>query len=311
MLISVCVGSVRGNTVGHLAASLLEQTWRDWELLIIAQGDDPGLRDAMGRLADMDPRIRCRHVEFTGKCRALNEAVNMARGDVVAITDDDCEAAPDWLAVIAECFLRDPTVGIVAGDVLPAAADGRRISVCPATRTIECVYRPKAAPDGAPPGFYYGGANLAMLRTTIEAVGPFDEVLGPGAPFRAAEDVDFGLRAEVAGIAVHTTPRSVVVHTHGRRYGVRAALRLRRDYAYGGGALGAKLRLCEHRLDNVWNAPRGGAAIVGSVVRNPVRGTLAIFEGQYRRMGFRDYLRGYSIDNRSVSVPRAPTEAKA
>ena len=50
-------------------------------------------------------------------------------------------------------------------------------------------------------------------------LGTFDECLGAGADFPAAEDTDYKLRLEAAGIRMLTTPRAAVVHTYGVRKG--------------------------------------------------------------------------------------------
>jgi hypothetical protein len=238
-----------------------------------------------------------------GKSRALNRAATIARGSIVAITDDDCEVRPDWLETVDRCFRARTDVGIVAGDVLPPP--GRRPlrpSACPATRTIECVYRPAESDYRAPPGFYYGGANLAVRRDVFDRIGGFDEVLGPGSEFPAAMDVDFALRAEALDVAMWTTPRSVVVHTHGRRLGIGPLLRHCRTYGRGRGALAGKLHLWQHR----WAvAPRTSMlSDARGAILHPRRAVFDLLQRPYIKRARAEYLAKYDIDDRWLSVRR-------
>jgi hypothetical protein len=86
-------------------------------------------------------------------------------------------------------------------------------------------------------------ANVAFRRSVLDAVGNFDELLGPGGHFPVAEDTDFMIRADRLGIATLTTPKAVVHHTYGWRYGAGAVWNLQRSYARGNGGLAGKLTL--------------------------------------------------------------------
>src|SRR3954451_21141038 len=108
MLISVCVGSVRGTTLRYLVDSIMKQQHQGWELIIVAQGNDELLLTSLQKATERDSRIVSIHLQEFGRSRALNAAVRVAKGDVLAFTDDDCEAAPDWLTTIADCFSAQP-----------------------------------------------------------------------------------------------------------------------------------------------------------------------------------------------------------
>src|SRR4029453_5053881 len=55
-----------------------------------------------------------RHDLSPGKAPALNAAVAFARGDVLALTDDDVLVADDWILMIRG-RLGDPPAGLVGG----------------------------------------------------------------------------------------------------------------------------------------------------------------------------------------------------
>jgi len=74
------------------------------------------------------------------------------------------------------------------------------------------------------------GGNLALRRSAFEAVGGFDETLGPGTPARAAEDVDLLYRLVNAGFTILYEPDAVVYHELKSR---RARVGGRYGYGYG------------------------------------------------------------------------------
>src|SRR5438105_15951698 len=121
MKFSVCIGSVRATTVGPAIESIRRQTWTDWELIVVGQGPDPALRHVGEEAARADTRVRYVHLERRGVSLARNVAVRQATGDIIAITDDDCEARPDWLATLADCFAAEPDVDVVGGALVAPA----------------------------------------------------------------------------------------------------------------------------------------------------------------------------------------------
>ncbi len=304
-LVSVCVGSIRATTVSHLIDSIRGQECPAWELIIVTQGQDSQLRRIVADASARDGRIRTLNLDKFGRSRALNAAVQHATSDIFAFTDDDCEAAPDWLSTILRTFERVPDAGIVAGDCVAPVPPKLAISMCPATRTVEATYRPSTTGFVGPPGFYWGGGNFAVRRSAMNRIGPFDEYLGAGSDFPGAEDVDFALRAEALDTVMVTTPRSVVFHSYGRRYGLRELLRYKRSSALGGGAVLAKLQLWDHRLGREWGRPRQAMAVITSAVRSPLRAILDEYTWRCRALGRRRYLDRFDLDRASLlSVPK-------
>ena len=241
MKISVCIPTVRPTTVGAAIASVLRQQYEDLELIVVGQGFDPTLEKSVRDAFSEDQRTRYIGVERMNASHARNLGIDAAMGEVVAFFDDDCEAAPDWLQVIATEFARDPSLGVVGGAVTAPPAERPGPSVCPVITPLETLYDPRASGYIAPVGFEWGAGNVAIRRTVAQQVGPFDECMGPGTPFPGAEDPEWKLRIERCGVRMRTTPRSVVQHTYGRRYGISAGYRLMRNYARGAGAHAAKL----------------------------------------------------------------------
>jgi glycosyltransferase involved in cell wall biosynthesis len=83
------------NRVGLLrraVASILAQTLRDWELVVMDDASTDGTKVYLDDLAAKDPRVRPVHHAknyYPDISRALNEGLELARGGYVARLDDD------------------------------------------------------------------------------------------------------------------------------------------------------------------------------------------------------------------------------
>ncbi len=257
MTISVCIPTVRPTTLGAAIASIRRQTYTDWELIVVGQGADKTLESVTRTEAENDPRVRYIHIAQSGASVARNAGLQAAAGDIVAFIDDDCEAHLDWLEIIAECFEAQTDVGVVGGAMLWTPPGRRGVSLCPSVVPGEVIYDPVTTGRSAPHGFDWLSANFAIRRAVAQDIGPFDEHLGVGATFMAAEDVDYKLRLEAAGVQMWSTPRCAVSHTYGRRYGLRNVVRYWHRNEMGMGALAAKLTMM--------GDPRGHSELRGKV----------------------------------------------
>ena len=120
-----------------------------------------------------------------GKSFALNRGLEVARGDIVALTDDDVWPSPEWLARIVADF-RQRDVTFVFGKVLP------RWSRLPPpellTQPAQDIWGPLAIVDyGDEPADYIAestgqrlpiGANLAFAREALVTIGGWRTDLG-------------------------------------------------------------------------------------------------------------------------------------
>jgi glycosyltransferase involved in cell wall biosynthesis len=316
--VSVCVATVRPTTLGATIAAILRQTWTDWELIVVGQGDADPLSRAVEEASGGDARVRYLHADRYGLSAARNVALRSASGDIFACTDDDCEARPDWLAVVTACFDADPGLGLVGGSLLAPRPAKRWVpSSCLSVTPAEVIHDTAITPPPAPPGFSCVGGNLVLRREAAERTGRFDELLGAGARFLSGEDTDYLHRLEEAGVKMMSTPRSVVFHTYGRRYGWRQMPRYWHGQGTGHGALCAKLTLRgdprgSDEISNLirkyltqWmgtrepgRLPRAREIEMGRALSDPIR--LASALSTYRRC-----LREYRIDGEGLLRPRA------
>ena len=78
--------------------SILAQTFRDFELILVNDGTRDGCPAIMDAYARRDTRIRQVHKENGGLSSARNAGLDVARGELIAFVDADDYVAPDLLA---------------------------------------------------------------------------------------------------------------------------------------------------------------------------------------------------------------------
>jgi glycosyltransferase involved in cell wall biosynthesis len=295
---------VRPTTLAYTVHSIIAQTWPDWELLIVGQGQDPELERAGQRLEQLDSRIHYIHLEQKGISRARNAGLRAATGEIVAFTDDDCEAAPDWLATLASLFAQHPEVGMIGGALLAPPVSRWKLESCLAFIPLETIYDPTTA-QTPPPAWGWIGANFAMRKSVADQIGAFDEYLGVGAAeFPAAEDTDYNRRVLAAGVRVLCSPAAVMRHTYGVRRGARQYLRLTWSYARGNAGLDGKLTLSGDPHGQASASHRVRRAISGSVRAGKVyKLPFEIVEALVYRAAYRRCLRAFVIGPDGMLAP--------
>jgi glycosyltransferase involved in cell wall biosynthesis/GT2 family glycosyltransferase len=219
-------------------------------------------KELVGGLAGFDYLASGR----TGLSVARNEGARAAGRGLVVFTDDDCEVTADLVDNWRLFFEAHPTVGIAFGQVAVPEFDrtaGHIPGFDPGHQ--DTVWGPEVFSRGA--GFIGMGANMAVRCDAFDDVGGCDELLGPGARFRAGDDLDLALRMVQAGHQLGHAAQPTVTH-----YGFRSNLeasRLGHGYATGTAAMYVKLVRCHD-----WAAARFMARDIGRLVTQIVRCTL-------------------------------------
>ena len=203
------------------------------EIVIVDQSDDPHPTLA-ARRTTTPCEIRYLWSRTRGSGQGRNAALVAAKHDLLVLTDDDMRATPDWFGALVRALLAAGPRSVVTGQVPPADEPGRPGGFAPSTATEQdrIVYEGRIGAD-----ILYTG-NMAMHRSAIAEIGPFDARLGAGAPFPAAEDNDFGFRLLEAGYRIVYVPEAVLYHRAWRSQ--HARLRMSWRYGVGQGAFYAK-----------------------------------------------------------------------
>lgn len=192
--------------------SLARQTYRDFETVVI---DDCSSDDSLEYLARCWPQVRVVSAgeRNVGVAAALNLAVRSARRRLLALLNNDIELDPGWLGELVAGLERHPSAGSASCKLLNY---WRRNELDGAgdvfTRDGTAFRRGHGEPDVGQyereEYVFAPTAGAALYRMEVlDAVGPFDESF-----FAYLEDVDWGLRAQLAGYRCLYVPTAIGYH---------------------------------------------------------------------------------------------------
>jgi GT2 family glycosyltransferase len=211
------------------------------ELLVVDQSDDP--HPALARWESARGcQLRYLWKRDAGISRARNAGIAAARQPILAFTDDDMFAPVTWFGSLIHALCEAGPRSVVTGQVRPEAAREQERFV-PSTIADEA---PAAYAGRIGKDVLFTG-NMALYRPAIDEVGGFDERLGPGTDFSAAEDNDLGFRLLERGFRIVYAPQAMLYHRAWRSTDDYLSLRWR--YGRGQGAYYAKhLSLCDRHM---------------------------------------------------------------
>ena len=229
-----------------------------WELIIVDNGSTDATPQIVAEAQKRIPALRYALEPRIGLGAGRDRGWRETRGEIVALTDDDCYPSSSYVDDYVEAFRRSPDLGYMGGRILLWDEDDVRLTVD---------YREEAeeiAPYRFIPAGTLHGANFAFRRETLEKIGGVDPELGAGTPF-PCEDIDLVAAAAWAGYKGKFDPTPLVYHHHGRKAGDWD--RTMRSYDKGRGTYYAKYIL---RKDSRQAYLRGWARSVLSSMRRAI-----------------------------------------
>ncbi|NND61916.1 MAG: glycosyltransferase family 2 protein [Flavobacteriaceae bacterium] len=166
--------------------SMLSQTYQNIEIIVVDDGS-PGNENA--QLCDQYPKVSYRKIENSGgPARPRNTGIKMAKGELIAFTDDDDIWLPEKLEKQIAILKAHPEYGLVHGPCMVIDENG--------TRTGEIIGKPGS------PDVKHGDVKLRMMgnwtlmtptplirRVLVKNVGFFSEEMPA-----AGEDTEFWIR---------------------------------------------------------------------------------------------------------------------
>ena len=191
MQVTVLVSFDRAAFVERTVRSLLEQTHRDLEVVVLARGTDD-TAGVVRRAFGGSVQVLC--TPGATIPRARNAALASSRAPFVALASADTPCAPERIARQLAAFEGRPRAGLCHSDASFIDEDGR-----PATLPAERRLAPRQHREGhaAAAMLLEGnpvlGASVMLRRSVLDLVGLFDET--PGLSW------DFDLWVRVAAVS--------------------------------------------------------------------------------------------------------------
>lgn len=211
-LVSVVIPNWNGKRfLAGCLDSLGRQSYKNVEVIIVDNGSKDG---SVEFLESSYAHVRLlRYEQNTGFSVAVNWGIREAKGEFVALLNNDTIVDENWLSELVKAMREHPEIGsagckMLAYDdhkLLDGAGDGYRRGGLPGRighreRDIGRFDRPRYILGAC------GGAAI-YRHQLFEEIGYLDEDY-----FAYLEDVDFGLRAQSAGYKCYYVPMAIVYH---------------------------------------------------------------------------------------------------
>jgi glycosyltransferase involved in cell wall biosynthesis len=208
--ILVCTRNRADQLAGTLASLMALESSIPWEAVILNNRSTDRTEEVIKAACLQDSRLRYAYEEQPGLGAARDSGWRQTRGEIIALSDDDCYFTADFIDQLWAVFTEHPDVGIVGGRILLFDPDDAPLTID--LRTEPVITRPHTVVrTGA-----FHGANLAFRRATLAKVDGFDRELGAGTPF-PSEDIDAVAAAIWAGDSGRFDPRPTILHHHRRK----------------------------------------------------------------------------------------------
>ncbi len=184
--------------------SVLAQTFRDFELLIVDDGSTDRSAEIIRTYTERDPRVRCLSQENRGVAAAGNRGLQAARHEWVARLDADDIFLPEKLERQVDFLRRNPDAKILGTLACFINHAGRLLGLV----GTEGPYTPaefyRLVRENRP--IYFVNSSTLMHRDTVLALGGYRE------PFAPAEDVDLWIRMAEQGHLMLKVPEPLLLY---------------------------------------------------------------------------------------------------
>jgi glycosyltransferase involved in cell wall biosynthesis len=113
----------RANMLRDALVSLTGQTRSPEEVIVVDNDSGDTTKDVVFQFKNS---LNVRYVleKTRGIPSARNTGIKTSTGDIIVFMDDDCVADKEWLHYLELPFLRDPSIGIVGGEILAYRTKG-------------------------------------------------------------------------------------------------------------------------------------------------------------------------------------------
>jgi glycosyltransferase involved in cell wall biosynthesis len=192
--------------VAEAVQSVLDQTFQDFEFIIIDDGSRDGTPQVLRSFAD--PRVSfTAFAENRGACTAMNHCVRMAQGELVAVINSDDAWEPERLARQVAFLDAHPEIGAVFSYVTAVDEEGRPYEAGTHYYTQLFDQPNRSRHEWLRHFFFWDNClchpSLLIRRECYQALGLYDERLAQ------LPDMDFWIRL-CGRYSIHILPERLV-----------------------------------------------------------------------------------------------------
>lgn len=194
---------------------------RDRFEVVVVDDGSPAPLDSVVALFCERLNVNLIRQENSGPARARNRGAALARGELLAFTDDDCATDAKWLAVLEQAHLAAPT-HMIGGKMINAYADNVY-----STASQELIAYLYAYYESLGQPRLFVTSNVAVPAQAFRKMGGFETRFG----LAAGEDREFCDRWLHHGLAMSYAPDAIVHHYHA--LGLSTFVRQHMNYGRG------------------------------------------------------------------------------
>jgi len=212
--VSVIVCSYNGGqTLEACLCSLKKIDYPSYEVIVV----DDGSTDNTKEILEMHPWVKTIHQDNQGLSVARNIGAAASTGEIIAYTDSDCMADPDWLFYLVGTLLSGDYAGVGGPNISPPAENWLQACVAAAPGGPSHVLLTDIVAEHIP------GCNMAFHRWAFDRIGGFDPEYR-----KAGDDVDFCWRLQQENFVIAFSPAAIVWHY--RRFTLKAFRKQQEGY---------------------------------------------------------------------------------
>jgi GT2 family glycosyltransferase len=194
--------------------SLLLQTFRDFETIVVDNGSADGSVDLLQGRGDGEIKLvlLAANIGFAG---GNNAGMREAKGKYVVLLNNDTAVDPGWLSALRRAISRHPETGMFTPKILNYyrrdEIDNTGLLIYPdgLARGHNRLEKNDGRFDEESEALYPSGCAGVYKKEMLDGIGHLDETF-----FAYGEDVDLGLRARWAGWDCYYVPDAVVYHKY-------------------------------------------------------------------------------------------------
>ncbi|MCP3684367.1 MAG: glycosyltransferase [bacterium] len=183
-LVSVVVPTFnRRNRIKLAMESLLDQTYDNFEVIVVDDGSKDGTHREVAEWMKKDSRIKYYYKDNGGCASALNYGISKARGDLISWLSSDDWYEPNMLRESVAAHMKDPSIGMTYTDYNIILKGG--------IKKLYESYQPLHKKDAIRElnkHCYINGSSMMLKKEVFTNIGKFNEA------FRYAQDYDFYYR---------------------------------------------------------------------------------------------------------------------